>query len=238
MRAIKGANLARVGVLLGLCLGLAACPRPIKAPPPAPGLPPVPEADVRGATVYEIDPQASELNIFVYRGGSLARLGHNHVMSSKSLTGRVWMRPRLAASGFELSFPVNELIVDDPDVRRAAGEDFPPEIPAADKEGTRKNMLRAEVLDAEHYPRVEVRSVQVSGALPAPEVVARMTIKSSRRDITTPVTLAITGDRLTANGEFDILQTDFGIKPFSIGLGALEVQDRLRVRYKLVAVKR
>jgi hypothetical protein len=31
------------------------------------------------------------------------------------------------------------------------------------------------------------------------------------------------------------LQTDFGIKPFSIGLGALEVQDRLHLKFVLVA---
>jgi hypothetical protein len=230
--------MTRAGLLLSLCLGLAACPRPIKAPPPAPGLPPVPSADVAGATLYEIDAQASELHILVYRGGTLARLGHNHVMSSRSLAGRVWMQPQFAASGFELSFPVAELIVDDPDARRAAGDDFPPEIPPADKEGTRKNMLRAEVLDAQRYPRVEVRSVKVSGTLQAPQVLARVTVKSSSRDLPTPMTVKVIGDRLTVSGELEILQTDFGIKPFSMALGALEVQDRLLVRYKLEAVKR
>ena len=98
-------------------------------------------------------------------------------MSSKSLTGRVWMQPQFAASGFELSFPVADLIVDDPDARRAAGSDFPPDIPAADKEGTRKNMLREEVLDGESYPRVEVKSAKVGGSLQAPQVTARITIK-------------------------------------------------------------
>lgn len=234
-------TMTRAGLLLCLCLGLAACPRPVQPPSPAPSVPqpsPTPSGDIKGATIYQIDPQASELHILVYRGGTFARLGHNHVMSSKSLTGRVWMQPQFAASGFELSFPVADLIVDDPDARRAAGSDFPPDIPAADKEGTRKNMLRAEVLDGERYPRVEVKSAKVGGSLQSPQVTARITIKDASRDVAVPVVAAVNGDRLTASGEFEILQTDFGIKPFSVALGALEVKDRLLVRFKLVASKR
>ena len=234
-------TMTRAGLLLCLCLGLAACPRPVQPPAPTPSVPqpsPTPSSDIKGATIYQIDPQASELHILVYRGGTFARLGHNHVMSSKSLTGRVWVQPQFAASGFELSFPVAELIVDDPDARRAAGSDFPPDIPAADKEGTRKNMLRAEVLDGERYPRVEVKSAKLGGSLQAPQVTARITIKEASRDVVVPVVAAVNGDRLTASGEFEILQTDFGIKPFSVALGALEVNDRLLVRFKLVASQR
>jgi polyisoprenoid-binding protein YceI len=191
-----------------------------------------------GATIYQIDPQASSLHVFVYRGGTFARLGHNHVMTSKSVTGRVWMRPSFPASGFELSFPVADLIVDDPDARRAAGTDFPPDIPAADKEGTRKNMLRKEVLDAETYPTVTVKAATIEGSLQAPKITVRITIKNATKDVIVPTNIVVNGDGLTASGEFDILQTDFGMKPFSVALGALEVHDRLHVRFNLVAAKR
>ncbi len=75
------------------------------------------------------------------------------------------MHPQFARSGFELSFPVAQLVVDDPEARRAAGSDFPPDIPQSDKDGTRKNMLTPEVLDGEHYPEVKLRSAQVGGTL-------------------------------------------------------------------------
>jgi len=178
------------------------------------------------------------LHVLVYRGGTFAKLGHNHVMSSKSLTGRVWMHPQIAQSGFEMTFPVADLIVDDPDARRAAGSEFPPEIPEADKQGTRKNMLRTEVLDADNYPRVEVKSVKIEGALPDAQVTARITIKQGTRDVVVPVKVTVSGDRLTAAGEFSIQQTDFGMKPFSVAMGALEVKDRLDVRFSVVALKR
>lgn len=231
----------RGSLLLCLCLGLAACPRPVRppsppAPVPAPGEP-SPPANMKGAAIYQLDSSASELQVLVYRGGALARLGHNHVMSSKSVSGRVWLQPQFENSGFDLSFPVAELIVDDADARRAAGADFPPDIVAADKEGTRKNMLGAEVLDAERYPRIEVKSAKVAGSLQAPEVTARITIKAVSREVAVPVSVELEGNRLDARGEFEILQTDFGIQPFSAALGALEVKDRLQVRFKLVAVR-
>jgi polyisoprenoid-binding protein YceI len=241
-RAIKP---VRIGAVLLLCLGLVACPRPVRPPAPAPEVPPqtaptppAPPSSEAGATLYQIDPQASVLHIFVYRGGTFARLGHNHVMTSKSVTGRVWMRSEFPASSFELSFPVADLIVDDPDARRAAGAEFPPDIPDGDKEGTRKNMLRKEVLDAEAYPNVTVKSAAVAGSLQAPKITARITIKNASRDVLVPTNIVANGDRLTASGEFDIVQTDFGMKPFSVALGALEVQDRLHVRFNLVAAKR
>jgi hypothetical protein len=232
----------RAGLLLTLCLGLAACPRPVQPPAPAPSVPPsapsAPPGEVPGATNYRIDPQASTLHILVYRGGKFAKLGHNHVVSSKSLTGRVWMHRELAQSGFEIAFPVADLIVDDPETRRAAGSEFPPEIPEGDKQGTRKNMLRAEVLDAENYPRVELKSVKVEGSLPNPQVTVRITIKQSSRDIVVPVKVTVDGDRLIASGEFPIQQTEFGMKPFSVAMGALEVKHRLDIRYSVEAVKR
>ena len=234
--------MTRAGLLLCLCLGLAACPRPVQPPTPTPSVPPTepsaPPAEVPGATTYRIDPQASMLNILVFRGGTFAKLGHNHVMSSRSLTGRVWMHRELARSGFEIAFPVADLIVDDPDARRAAGSEFPPEIPEGDKQGTRKNMLRTEVLDAENYPRVELKSAKIEGSLPDVQVTARITIKQATREVVVPVKVTVTGDRLTAAGEFAIQQTEFDMKPFSVAMGALEVKDRLDVRFNIVAVKR
>jgi polyisoprenoid-binding protein YceI len=232
-------------VLLLLCLGLTACPRPVQPPAPTPSVPPrpaptepAPPAPEAGAAIYRIDPQASVLHIHVFRGGTFARLGHNHVVTSKSVTGQVWMRQQLSQSGFELSFPVADLIVDDAEARRAAGSDFPPEIPAADKEGTRKNMLRKDVLDAENYPKVTVQSATLTGSLQAAKITARITIKDATREVIVPTSIVMNGARLTASGEFEIRQTDFGMKPFSVALGALEVQDQLRIRFNLVAVKR
>jgi len=140
-------RLHRVALLLSLSTLLAACPRPVRPPAPAPSVPPAPSADTRGATIYQVDPQSSQLHIQVLRGGTLSKLGHNHVVSSRNVTGRAWLHPEFSRSGFELAVPVNELVVDDPQARREAGSEFPPEIPQGDKDGTRRNVLRPVVLD-------------------------------------------------------------------------------------------
>jgi polyisoprenoid-binding protein YceI len=191
--------------------------------------------DTRGAKVYKVDPENSRVDIFVYRGGTLARLGHNHVMTAKQLAGEVWIHPRFEKSGFDISFQVNDLIVDDAEARRAAGSDFPPEIPQSDKDGTRTNMFRPEVLDAEQFPEVRVQATAVHGELPTVQIVAGIFIKNVRREVSVPVALSVEESQVSAQGEFDILQTEFGIKPFSIGLGALQVQDRLHVRFHILA---
>jgi polyisoprenoid-binding protein YceI len=217
---------------------LSGCPSTsVRPPPPKEALPEVGAPDVRGATLYTLDPAASNVAIHVFRGGTLARLGHNHVITAQQVTGRAWVHSSTDRSGFEVSFPVAQLIVDDPKARAAAGSEFPGEIPADDREGTRKNMLRAEVLDAEKFPAISLRSVKVSGALPKLQLVARITIKGVARDVTVPANVAIAGNKMTATGAFDIQQTSFGIKPFSIGLGALEVLDKLHVVFTLVGEK-
>ena len=94
------------------------------------------------------------------------------------------------------------------------------------------------MLDAERYPEVTIRSVRMGGGLEAPQAIARITIRDVSRDVEIPAKIAREGGRLRASGAFDVKQSDFGMKPFSVGLGALEVQDRLHIRFDVVAEKK
>lgn len=235
----SGHSILRACAAVALSLLLSACPTGTRPPAESPAsVSALPGADVSGAVVYAVSAAESNVDVLVYRGGTLARLGHNHVMTSRALRGRVWIHSSLARSGFELSFPVNELVVDDPQARSRAGGDakeFPPEIPQADRDGTRRNLLRAEVLDGERFPTVKLQSVKVAGTLPALILTTRIAIKDAIRDIDIPATVSVEDGRVTAQGEFDIEQTAFGIKPFSVGMGALEVQNRLHIQFRVVA---
>ena len=237
----------RVAMLLVAALALSGCPKavrpPAPQPQPTPSAPqpqpsPAPATKAPGTTFYEVNPQASKVHILVFKGGTLARFGHNHVMSVQDLHGRIWVHPTIDKSGFEFGFPVANLIVDDPAARTEAGSDFPPDIPQKDRDGTLSNMLRAEVLDAERYPEVTLRSVKVSGSSDHPSVTARITIRNATQDVALTPAIKIQGSRLTASGEFDIQQTAFGIKPFTAALGALAIQDRLHVKFSVVAEKK
>ncbi len=186
---------------------------------------------------YGIDPRASRVYVHVYRAGALARLGHNHVISTQALQGSVWLQPTIQRSSFDITVPVTALIVDEETARRTAGADFAAPINAADREATQRNMLREEVLDAARFPLVRVSSVRIDGALPQLEIVARVTVRDVAREMRIPTTVQIDRETVTARGAFDILQTDFGIKPFSVALGALTVQDQLHIRFELTATR-
>lgn len=227
----------KVGCLIVLVLLGACAQRPLRDELPREQSAPS-ESSRTGAQIYTIDAQASDIHILVYRAGTLARLGHNHVISSKTLRGEVWLHQEFSASGFDVTLPVATLIIDDPKTRARHGEEFAAEVAQKDIDGTRRNLMRPEVLDGEQFPEIKLVASEVSGSIDAPSLKAQVTLKGVTRELQIPVKLEIQQDRLIASGEFDLLQTEFGIKPFSIALGALQVRDELHVAYRLVAMRK
>lgn len=224
-------------LFLASILLFASCARITRPPavPPAAGEPTFP-ADLRGAKLYRVSADDSSVHVLVYRGGTLANLGHNHVVSSKSVNGYVWLHADVQRSGFDLAMPVNDLMIDDNAARMAEGADFPPNVPEDAKAGTKRNMLSEGVLDGERYPRISLKSVAISGARSNPQIRASITIKTQTHEVSLPATLSEQGQTLRVRGAFEIKQSDFGIEPYSVALGALQVQDVLRVKFDLVAM--
>jgi polyisoprenoid-binding protein YceI len=219
-------------ILIASCSGPAVQPSVSQEAAPARG-----EPDTTNAEAYKVDGAASTLHVLVYRGGAMARLGHNHVLSTQSVTGTVLLSREFQKSHVDLTVPVASFVVDDAKARSAEGEDFAADVPADAREGTRRNLLREEVLDAEHFPVITMRSIAIAGARASPQITMRVSLKGSARDIVVPVTLKEEGARITATGQFELKQSDFGMKPFSVALGALQVQDQLKIRFSLVCRK-
>ena len=218
-------------------LAAVACTAPPapEAVPPTPATAPAPPVAAR---VYTIAPDLSTLHILVYRGGTLARLGHNHVISSRHLGGRIWLGPTLETSGFDLSVPVQELIVDDDAARTAEGPDFPPGVPLAAREGTRTNMLRESLLDGERHPLIRIQSLRLQGDAATPQVQALLRIRDQSREVTVPVQVQAEDGRLEVRGEFALRQSDVGITPLSVAMGALLVVDTVTIKFHLVGIRR
>lgn len=226
--------LAWTGALVLLTLTVTACqPKAVRPAPP----PPVKPVDTAGAVRYTVDGAASRLHILVYRAGTMARLGHNHVLSSKDVSGVVYLHDELARSRVELTLPVASLIVDDPQARAAEGEEFSANVPQDAREGAYKNLTRPDVLDVERFPAITMRSIAVSGTRTRPSLIMRVTIKDVSRDVVVLTNLQQEETGLVAEGELSIQQTDFGIAPFSVAMGALQVQDRVTIRFRIAAVR-
>ncbi len=227
----------RVLVLVAIVSCLVACPAARRPEPtaPMPTAPARPARDYAGARVYQVVPDASLVRILVYRGGTLASAGHNHVIVSRHLNGKVYEHKDVARSGFELVMPATLLEVDPPDLRREEGAEFPPEVPESAKQGTRKNMLSEALLDSERYPGVTISATAVAGTRESLLATALVGVKDRQHEIRVPVAVQHEGERLIASGEFKVKQTELGLKPLSALMGALQVQDELKVKFKIVA---
>ena len=229
----------RVLLLFACVWTLSGCePRRAEIPPtPAPRAAPAPSIPA-GAQSMEIDPDRSKVTILVRRAGPLARLGHNHAILSADESGYVWIGRDLEGSGFETRLPVRALVVDAPAARAAAGPDFPGEVPEDAREGTYRNMLRPEVLDADRYPSIVVRANRLSGTWEHPVAVASITLRGTTRALELPFDLQREPHTLIARGSFRVRQSDFGITPFSVGGGAIQVADAVEVAFEIVATVR
>lgn len=228
----------RVLLLVAIATCLVACPAAQRPEPskPTPTEPARPARDYSNARVYQVVPEESLVRILVYRGGTLASAGHNHLIASHDVNGKVYLHQEIARSGFDLAMPVESFEVDLAALRREEGADFPPDVPESAKQGTRKNMLSAALLEAERYPDVKLSTAAVEGSsLAAFTVIALVGVKDQQHEVRVPVAAVLEGEQLTATGEFKVKQTELGLKPFSALMGALQVQDELTVKFKLVA---
>jgi polyisoprenoid-binding protein YceI len=209
---------------------------PPAASPPA-AQEPVREAAApdRAGARYTIRADASDVRFLVYRAGRLAALGHNHVVQAGRIEGTISVAPEVGRSSFAILMPVADFVVDAPVARAEEGAEFATQPGEDAVAGTRRNMLGAKVLDAEHFPRVEIRSVSAVGPPWAPDVTVRIRLRGVERELTVPVAVAMGQDRLVATAVFEIRQSDFGIEPLSVLGGALQVADVVRVRMRLAA---
>jgi len=228
-------------VVAGLVLwGLAGC----QTSPPAAEVPttespaPAPaEPAPVGAQDYAVVAEESLLQILVYRGGAMARLGHNHVIASHHLSGTVSVTEDPLQTRFDIGIPVNELAIDEPAMRETAGPDFPPGVPQSARDGTRRNLLSEALLEGAKYPEIRLRATDVVAAAEGFDVGVEITLKDQVHVVRVPVTIERKEEVLVARGEFPLRQSELGFKPFSVAMGTLVVLDEMRIRFEVTARK-
>jgi len=231
-------NKLSVGALILL---LAACgaPRPRQAAPQTaeesaarPGSPPAGRA-------YRIDENRSELRILVYRAGPLARLGHNHVVVNRSLRGSANLAEASGPCVFRVDVPVAAFVVDDAQARREEGVDFAADVPDEAKSGTLRNMLGASLLDGDEFPMITLNGVALFAADDRPgaalSVSVAISIAGHESTIDVPISFQSDSRQLSATGSLELRQSALGLTPYSLMLGALQVQDAMTIKFDIVA---
>jgi polyisoprenoid-binding protein YceI len=239
MRILTPFQLLGVSVAGILLLSLGGCPTRPQGPEPSSSakIAPTPPTQRHEGRPFDIASGESLLTILAFRGGTLAKVGHNHVIASHDVTGTFYVPEDVSHSTFELHVPVGQLAIDEPDLRAKEGPDFPKDVPDSAKEGTRRNMLSEALLNGAQYSEIVLTVQHIDTTTPGSQVRAdvQIAVRGQSHTISVPVTYSLSNGQLTASGELPLTQSDLGLTPFSAMLGALAVQDEMKVRFHFVA---
>jgi len=217
--------------LIALFALLSGCAQPPKLPPAAPSAP----VGAPSGAFERYEVVASHIEIRAFREGPMAQLGHNHLISSDALAGTIDLRDPASGTRFTFELPLDSLVVDDPAARSTAGPDFVKEVPQADRDATRHNMLGPSVLDAARQPVLRLTAESLDGGPTDFVAQVRVWIRGEGRIIGVPLSVQVDGDRLSAHASFKLHHADLGLTPFSVALGALRVRDEIEIDCRLEA---
>jgi hypothetical protein len=177
--------------------------------------------------VYTIEAETSIIRVYVGRSGPLARLGHNHVIHSRELSGQINLaQDRLNSTG-SFSFPVNSFVVDDASERERAGDAFESEPGESAIEGTRENMLGVTVLNADAYSEISVTATPESISDDQWLLSLELAFQGNTISLEIPAQIELTGSRFSVDASFTLAHDDIGLSPFSALGGSLRVAEEI-----------
>ena len=142
----------------------------------------------------------------------------------------------LSESSVSIDVPALKFIVDESEARQQEGAEFPADVAEDAKSGTLHNLLGAAVLDAAAFPEITVSSTTLSRSKDALMATLTINVAGHQSVIDVPFTLQPgPAEALTATGSFELRQTAVGLTPYSLMLGALQVQDVLHIKFTITA---
>jgi polyisoprenoid-binding protein YceI len=200
-----------------LSLGLLAraegqtAPRAAASPEPAAG---------------QIDTQLSRTYIRVGKTG----LGHEHGVEGRIKSGT--LRIGATSRAGEIVFDTTSFQADTPTARQYVG--LQGTTDADTQRQVNANMLGPDVLDVRSYPTATftVHSIQplsAKGATTQYRLEGDFTLHGKTRKLTVVAEATPMSGQIRLRGGFDILQSDYGITPYSKAFGAIGVADRLTI---------
>jgi polyisoprenoid-binding protein YceI len=176
----------------------------------------------------DVDLQRSRVYILVGKTG----FGHEHGVEGRLLSGGVQLGATQNAG--ELVFDMPTFTADTRTARARVG--LTGETDAATQKKVNSNMRGPDVLDVAKHPRASFRilsaksrSAVAPGETPIYDLDGQFTLHGVTRPLRMEATLSSSEGRTGLHGHFKILQSDYGITPYSAALGAVGVADKLEI---------
>jgi polyisoprenoid-binding protein YceI len=177
---------------------------------------------VAGGT-YRLGPETGQLLVKTSRTGLGAKAGHDLTIEVTRWYGTATVDPADVAA---CSVSV-EVEIDSFEVRQGTGGVKP--LTDSDRAEIRKT-LREKILNAERHPTIAFRSTRVGGSAGSFTIEGDLTIVGVTRPVL--VSGGLTDGR--ASGRATVVQSRWGIRPYSAFLGALKLKDEIGVLFDVV----
>lgn len=180
------------------------------------------------ALKYQVDARGSRVYV---RVDPATRLGHAHGIVGLLTSGII-----VPDGPSELVFDLTSFQADTPEARQTVGLD--PKASRSDARKVTTNMLGPDVLDATRYPRAAFTIAafapldgQAVGTVGRYQVDGRFNLHGVARPLRFTATLerAESPGKLRLRGAFALLQTDYGIQPYSALGGLVRVANALQI---------
>jgi polyisoprenoid-binding protein YceI len=111
----------------------------------------------------------------------------------------------------------------------AANVQPPSDLSASDRDRMLENLRGRDVLDAERYPNIGFRGRYV-GTMERGRLAGELYLREVPRRISIDIAITRDAGLLSAQGVWEGALSDLGIKPFRALLGALKLDDWIRLR--------
>ena len=178
--------------------------------------------------IYTIDIESSRITAQLTQEGLLAKFRPRNEVEVKSFNGKIQVSPNDESDiAVVLESEVRSMTNIDKDMSDFERKEF-------------HNILHNVVLESEKFPTIKFASISVTDVQRADDsrnftLNGDLTIREVTRRVAVPVSVTIRDQELRATGEGRFKQSEFGIKPYVGGLGAVKIGDEIKVNFVIVA---
>lgn len=183
-----------------------------------------------GPAHYRMVAGESRFTVQAFAEGLLSAFGHDPIIAIRDFTGEVtFTSGTLADASVSMTIKADSLAASD-DVKEKDRAEI-------------DRMMRDDVLETATYPEIVFKSTSVSaqrlgeGRYRA-RIIGDLTLHGVTQNnlwIQTEVTMK--EEKLRAQGQFTLKQTDYQIKPVKVAGGAMKVKNELKLSFDIAAEK-
>ena len=170
---------------------------------------------------WSLDGSSGELLVMTGVAGPAAKTGHRLTIAMRSWQATVDWRGKDPV-GVELSVAVDSLEV-------TKGEGGLTPLAGPEKGIARSNALKS--LDAKKFPQIRFTATDIAKTAGGYRLTGTVEIHGKTRPQSVDLSVQDLGDDWAMSTQIAVTQSDFGVKPYSLLMGAVKVADEVTINF-------